>query len=134
MKYLLDTNICIFLLRGNSDVARQINDVGWNNCAISELTRAEILTGSFLCSLKGRRKKDRGLESFLSDMAIIPVSGAIDYYAEEKARLIAEGKLIPDVDLLIGCTAVVGNMVMVTDNSSHLSRVRGIVLENWVKR
>ena len=48
--------------------------------------------------------------------------------------LVKSGRMIEDFDLLIGCTAVANNMIMVTDNIKHFSRIYGIQLENWVNR
>ncbi|WP_288909981.1 PIN domain-containing protein [uncultured Bacteroides sp.] len=49
-KYLLDTNICIFLLRGKYDVDKKIDQVGLENCCISEITVAELKYGAELGS------------------------------------------------------------------------------------
>ncbi len=46
LKYLLDTNICVYLLRGNQDVVKKIESVGWDNCYISEMTVAELVYGA----------------------------------------------------------------------------------------
>jgi tRNA(fMet)-specific endonuclease VapC len=43
------------------------------------------------------------------------------------------GKNIPDFDLLIGATAVQRDMILVTNNTKHMSRIKGIKLENWVE-
>jgi len=43
MKYLLDTNICIHLFRGNYNLADKIEQIGIENCAISEITLAELV-------------------------------------------------------------------------------------------
>ena len=43
--YLLDTNICIFYLRGKYDIDQQIDKVGWENCCISEITMLELKMG-----------------------------------------------------------------------------------------
>ena len=47
-KYLLDTNICIFLLRGKYNVNKKIDTVGLDNCYISEITVAELKYGAEL--------------------------------------------------------------------------------------
>jgi tRNA(fMet)-specific endonuclease VapC len=57
----------------------------------------------------------------------------LDFYAEEKARLMKSGNLIDDFDLLIGSTAVVHEMTMVTNNETHFERIKGIKIKNWVK-
>lgn len=55
-------------------------------------------------------------------------------YGKEKARLKKSGQLISDFDLLIGCTAVANDLIMVTENESELNRIKGIKIENWVNR
>ena len=46
MRYLLDTNICVYFLRGNKRIADHIKNVGWENCYVSEITVAELLYGA----------------------------------------------------------------------------------------
>lgn len=55
-------------------------------------------------------------------------------FADTKALLRQQGKLIDDFDLLIGTTALKDNMTLVTDNVKHLARIPGLHIENWVKR
>jgi len=133
MKYLLDTNIVVFLLRGREEIARKIEKAGFENCFISEITKAELLAGYYKSILKGSASNPRLLD-FLDEISVVPVSAAIDTYSYELARLQLDGKSIDDFDLLIACSAVAGNYTLVTDNISHLARVKGVVIENWVKR
>ena len=72
------------------------------------------------------------VERFLSSVNIVPFSDAILLYAEERYRLRMLGQSIEDFDLLIGCTAVSENLIMVTNNAKHYSRIMGIRIENWV--
>lgn len=133
MKYLLDTCTVIFLLRGRTDVADAIDRVGMENCAISEITKAELLVEYYKAVLKGRTPDSKFFD-FLDTIAIIPISQAIDTYSRELARMQCEGDTIDDFDLLIASTAVAHGLVLVTDNTSHLSRVHGVVCENWITR
>lgn len=133
MKYLLDTNIVIFLLRGRKEVAQAIDKVGLENCAISEMTKAELLVGYHKALLTGHHPSDK-IFDFLDAIAVLPVSGAIDVYAGELARMQLAGSIIDDFDLLIASTAIAAGMILVTDNTSHLSRVHGVKCENWVVR
>jgi predicted nucleic acid-binding protein len=54
-----------------------------------------------------------------------------DEYARIKARLRKLGVLIDDFDILIGATAIVDNLVLVTNNEQHFNRIDGLMLENW---
>ena len=74
------------------------------------------------------------IEKLESLVNVIPISSAIDEYGKQKDMLAKSGRMIEDFDLLIGCTAVANNMIMVTDNIKHFSRIYGIQLENWVNR
>lgn len=134
-QYLLDTNICIFLLRGQYDVDKKIDEVGLENCHISEITMAELKYGAELGRKKGIKQRAQGLDSFLSSIQILPISNAIDLYASEKARLrLAGTPADDDFDLLISCTAIVNDLIMVTENIKDFKNFSNIKLENWIKR
>ena len=134
-QYLLDTNICIFLLRGQYDVDKKIDEVGLENCHISEITMAELKYGAELGRKKGIKRRAQGLDSFLSSIQILPISNAIDLYASEKARLrLAGTPADDDFDLLIGCTAIANDLIMVTENIKDFKNFSNIKLENWIKR
>lgn len=134
-QYLLDTNICVFLLRGQYDVDKKIDEVGLENCHISEITMAELKYGAKLGRKKGIKQRAQGLDSFLSSIQILPISNAIDLYASEKARLrLAGTPADDDFDLLIGCTAIVNDLIMVTENIKDFKNFSNIKLENWIKR
>lgn len=133
MKYLLDTNICVHFLRGRYSILDHIEDKGRSNCFISEVTKAELLVGVHRSLAKGVDHREQ-VERFLGAFKILPISDAVEYYAEEAARLQMAGTPIEDFDLLIGCTAVSNGLVMVSDNTEHLSRISGIRLENWIDR
>lgn len=130
-KYLLDSNICIYILRNKKNMRERLKNVGWSNCYISEMTVAELLYGAECSNAVEENKKE--VLSFCSDMKVIPVGIALAEYAIQKARLRKEGTLIDDLDLFIGCTAVKSNCIMVTENVKHLNRIEHIQIENWVK-
>ena len=73
------------------------------------------------------------VETFIPKFFILPIYSSLDIYAKEKARLKKLGLMIDDFDILIGASAVVNEMTMVTNNSNHLSRLKNIVLEDWTK-
>jgi tRNA(fMet)-specific endonuclease VapC len=130
-KYLLDTNICIFYLRGRYDLKTKIEKIGYSNCFISEITLAELKYGAHNSNLPGKNLKV--VNEFQKEFQIIPIFGAIDIYSKEKARLRKSGILIDDFDLLIGSIAVANDLIIVTNNRSHFERIKGIVIEDWAK-
>ena len=134
-KYLLDTNICIFLLRGKYDVDKKIDSVGLENCCISEITVAELKYGAELGRRKGLKDRRQSLERFLSSICVLPITGALDLFATEKVRLRLAGTPVEDIfDLLIGCSAIVHGMIMVTENIRDFKNLSKIRLENWINR
>lgn len=129
MKYLLDTNICAYFFNGQFNLKKKISEVGFENCAVSEITIAELKYG---IAKSTKKEKNRNvLESFQAQIEIIPIFPALDIYATEKARLKTKGKIIDDFDLLIGTTAVFNNFTLVTRNVSDFDRLEGIVIEDW---
>lgn len=132
MKYLLDSNICIHFFRGNFGVLDKLKEVGIENCMISEVTLAELVFGAEKSN--NPEKNHKLIEKFVSQLTILPIFEAIPYYGKEKVRLQKAGNMISDFDLLIGCTALGNNLIMVTENTKEFERIDKIRLENWVKR
>lgn len=134
-KYLLDTNICIFLLRGKYDVDKKIDSVGLENCYISEITVAELKYGAELGRRSGLEDRQQSLDKFLASIHVLPITGALDLFASEKVRLRLAGTPADDnFDLLIGCSAIAHNMIMVTENLKDFKNLLKIRLENWIER
>ena len=132
-RYMLDTNICAFWLRDKYDVKYRVNEVGMENCYISEITVAELKFGKEYGKLKGGPKyKDQKLDEFFNDINVLPIAPVFDLYGVEKARLRMAGTPTSDYDLLIGCTAVAEDMVMVTQNVKDFKNIKGIKIENWI--
>jgi len=132
MKYLLDTNICIHFFRGDYNLIEKIENVGLENCAISEITLAELVFGAE--NSKYPKKNLQLINTLSEHVAILPILDAIREYGKQKVRLRRKGKMISDFDLLIGTTALVNDLIMVTENLKEFTRIENIELENWVKR
>ena len=130
-KYLLDTNICIFYIKGQFGLDKKIAQIGEENCFISEMTVAEMKYG--IENSKTIEIMRPIVEAFISKFIVIPIYSSLDIYAKEKTRLRKNGLLIDDFDILIGSTSIFHNMVMVTNNVSHLERLENIVIEDWTK-
>ena len=70
--YLLDTNICVFYLRGRFDIDKKIDAVKWENCYISEITMLELKMGAELSLQKDGIDRSEQLNRFFSDINILP--------------------------------------------------------------
>ena len=128
--YLLDTDIVVFFLRNKKGIAEHLTRLNSKELYVSEVTVAELEYGN-QCS--GRYAENSELVNrFLSKVNIIPFSVSIRRYASERYRLRSNGTPIADFDLLIGCAAVEKDLVMVTNNVAHFSKIEGINIENWV--
>ena len=131
-KYLLDTDISVFYLRGKHNINRKMKEIiGYDNCFISEITLAELKYGAELSE-----KADENLRSvneFADKIGILPIFNSLDLYAKEKARLKKAGNMIDDFDLLIGCSAIKNGLILVTNNENHFERIENIRIENWIK-
>lgn len=129
MKYLLDTCICVDLLRRRQETALKLNHVGWDNCYISEITIAELLYGAE-CSMHPKANTYI-IEKLCTSFHIVTISDSIREFVRQKAYLRKKGQIIEDSDLWIASLAVHNNMVMVTHNVKHLGRLEGVIIENW---
>jgi tRNA(fMet)-specific endonuclease VapC len=132
MKYLLDTNICIHFFRGKYNLIEKLESIGLNNCAISEITLAELVFGAE--NSLNPQKNHNIIEQFSNQVTILPIYDAIRTYGVEKVRLRKSGTMISDFDLLIGSTAVEKDLIMVTENTNEFERISNIKLENWINR
>ena len=133
-KHLLDTNICVHFLKGEFNLQSKIDEVGFENCFISELTIAELLFGvenSFESKREQNRQNLNNLQLSFG-IRIIHINSCFELYAKEKARLKKEGTPIGEFDLIIGCTAITSQMIVTTRNIKHLGKIAGIELENWI--
>ena len=118
--------------RGKYEVFDKFNEVGIENCAISEITLAELVFGAEKSN--NPKKNHQLIESFIYQLTLLPIFEAIPIYGKEKVRLQNLGKMISDFDLLIGCTAIENDLIMVTENIKEFERIKGIKIENWVVR
>ncbi len=130
-QYLLDTNICIYLLKDLFGLAEKIETIGASNFFLSEITIAELKFGAENSDFPERNtKKINQLQQLFT---VIPIFNSLDIYAKEKARLKRTGRILDDFDLLIGATAIYNNLTLVTRNVSHFDRLNEIEIENWTK-
>lgn len=131
MDYLLDTNICIYFLKGRYGLVEKIERIGFENLFISEVTVAELKYGVEKSATPDKNRPV--INELIVKFKQLPIYGALDVYAKEKARLIKAGNTVDDLDLLIGATAIENRMVLVTNNEKHFDRFQNIKLENWTK-
>lgn len=130
-QYLLDTNICIYLFKGQFDLAEKIDSVGIAKCFLSEITIAELKYGA--ANSQFPEKNNKKIEQLQQNFIVIPIFNSLDIYAREKARLKKIGNILDDFDLLIGATAISNDLTLITRNVSDFDRLEGIQIRDWTK-
>ncbi len=128
MKYILDTTVCVALIRGNKNVLNTILEKGEKNCLVSEMTIAELYYGA---SKSGRPSQFQDVQYILDAFETVPVFSSLRTYGDIKSQLEASGMRIDEFDLLIGATALTNSMVLVTHNTKHFQRIPNLKLEDW---
>ena len=134
MKYMLDTNILIYLLKNKpQSVARRVNALEEDaQLVMSFFTYAELLKGA-----ERSTRKDKVLVDLKNLTRQIPViyrinSALCEYYAIHFTCLKEAGTPIGANDLWIACHALAENAVLVTHNTSEFSRLQGLQVDDWV--
>ena len=130
-KYLLDTDICIFFLKGRYGLVEKIDAVGKENCFISEITIAELLFGAE--NSQNHVKHIKEVEFFEKEFKILPINSSLRTYAKEKVRLRKNGTPVAEFDLLIAASALSNGLIAVTRNVSHFSKIQNLRIENWTQ-
>ncbi len=129
-KYLLDTSICIELLRGNETVRRYCIE---NNgmCCISEITAIELYYGAYNAPQKYQKQELSKAELLVETYETIGIKNIAKAFCMEKVRMQKNRNLIEDFDLLIGILARENNLIVVTHNMKHFCRIENLMIEDW---
>ena len=130
-QYLLDTDVCIELIKHNECVLDKVEIVGADHCFVTEITIAELFYGA---AKSGRPEQFNDVEYILQSFDLKPLLPSLRLYGENKAILEDKGQMIGEFDLLIGSCAVHNNLVMVTSNLKHFDYIPNITLEDWAQK
>ncbi len=133
MKYLLDTNICVYLLNGNTVIEKKVAKLGISLISVCNSVLAELYFGAYN-SQKVAENLQR-IERFKECLSILSDSEeSAMLFGRIKAELKRKGTLIEDFDILIASTAMANRCVLVTNNDKHFSRIEGLQTENWLEQ
>lgn len=132
MRYLLDTNICIYLIKQKPlQVMEKFRAYSVGEIGVSSITVSELWYGV----AKSRRQKAnaQALEQFLLPLTVPAFDNrAAEAYGEIRAALEKKGRPIGAMDMLIAAHALSLGMVLVTNNEREFLRVPELMVENWV--
>ncbi len=130
MRYLLDTNTCIDVLRRREPVLSHIRSISRDDCAVSTVTTFELLVGAEKSADPiGEKAKIGEFVRTLTELAFDPF--AASQAAQVRAQLETRGLAIGPYDILLAGHALAANLTFVTDNVGEFSRVPGLAVENW---
>ncbi len=132
MKYLLDTNICIYIIKKNpSKVIEKFRRLKPGSVAISSITVSELYYGVY----KSSRQNENmiALQEFLQPLEVLDFCSedALEY-GKIRTQLEEKGKLVGAMDLLIASIAKRNNLILVTNNTKEFTRIPELICENWI--
>ena len=136
MKYLLDTNICIYIINEKSEkLLRKFEQYPVYEFGISSITHAELQYGIEKSKNKTKNTNQDALDEFLLPLTILPFHGKklVTCYGEIRASLESKGKTIGPLDMLIAAHALSLDLTIISNNIKEFSRIPNLKCENWIR-
>ena len=132
-RFLLDTNICIYIRRRRPpEILRRFRRLEVGEAAISVVTFGELIYGAE--KSEQRDAAMRQLEELASLLPVLPLPvDAGRSYGALRAELETDGRVIGNNDLWIAAHAKVAKLILVTNNEREFQRVPGLKIQNWAK-
>jgi tRNA(fMet)-specific endonuclease VapC len=131
MTYLLDTNICIFMMKKMAGVVERFRSAQSGGIAISSITLAELEFG--VSNSKAYERNRNALLAFSTLVEILPFDiPASAEYGKIRAALEKAGTPIGTLDTLIAAHAKSLNLTLVTNNTREFQRVDGLSIVDWL--
>lgn len=133
MKYILDTNICIYIINKKpAKVLRKFERYPVYEFGISSITHAELQYG--VEKSENKNTNQAALDEFLLPLTILPFQGKrlVSRYGEIRTALESKGQTIGPLDMLIAAHAMSLDLTIISNNIKEFSRVPNLKCENWV--
>lgn len=127
--YLLDTDVCIALIKGQHGIQERIRDIDPMDIKISDITLAELYFGAYK---SGREKHFDDVRKIYALFESYPIQH-LRKYGELRWMLEQKGMKIGDMDMFIAATALEEDLILVTGNTDHFYRIPDLKIENWIK-
>lgn len=131
MKYMLDTNICIYVIANRSlAVVQKFRQMQDHEISVSVIVAAELAYG--VAKSQWHERNRATLDVFLSSLTVDAMTDAVMWrYADLRCQLERSGTPIGENDLWIAAHALASDAVLVTNNRREFDRVPGLRVENW---
>jgi tRNA(fMet)-specific endonuclease VapC len=134
LHYLLDTDMCIYLLNGHPRVKARVAQVGVAALAVAIPTVGELYFGAYNSGrVEANIARVRAFLSPPGPQVLLMDEPAAEQFGRLKANLRREGRLIGDIDLFIAGVALRHGLTVVTNNTGHFERIPELPLENWLE-
>ena len=133
MKYLLDTNICVYLIRRRpAQLLQKFANYAVSEIGVSAITAAELQYGVERSARPGQNRQ--ALQQFLLPLTILDFDySAAEAYGGVRATLEVAGTPIDALDTLIVAQALSQHLILVTNNTQEFVRVPGLTVEDWTQ-
>jgi tRNA(fMet)-specific endonuclease VapC len=132
MKFLLDTDTCIYAMKQNDAILARLLATAREEVTISVITEAELRTGA--AKSMSPAKTLQVIENFLDPMTILDfTSDDAIAYAAVRAKLERAGTPIGPLDTLIAAQAIARKLTLVSNNEREFRRIAGLTVENWLR-
>jgi len=130
--YLLDTNICIYIINKNPrSMVEKIKQYDPSEIKLSSISLAELEYG--IAKSKHKEKNRTALIDFVSAFDIIPFTDEdAEIFGIIRADLEKRGQIIGPYDMQIAAQAISRRLILVTNNTAEFSRISKLKLDNWV--
>ncbi|WP_321777894.1 PIN domain-containing protein [Sulfurimonas sp.] len=127
-KYLIDSDILIYFLKGKKEVVERLSQIPIDNLYISRINYTELIYGAYNSSKITKNLKI--IEPFLDSFKVLEFTKISSLlFAKEKARLKKNGNIIADMDLIIASIAIENDCTLISNNIKHFERVQNLELE-----
>lgn len=133
LRYLLDTNICIYIRQKRPpNIQSRFAKLSAGEAAISVITHGELAYGA--AKSGDTKAANTALARFVSLVPVLsPPESAGDLYGTVRSHLAQRGQLIGPNDLWIAAHALSAGLTLVTNNEREFRRVPDLKIENWAK-
>ncbi|NUN96953.1 MAG: PIN domain-containing protein [Candidatus Omnitrophica bacterium] len=130
---MIDTDILVFILRGNKSVLATLKEKEPFPKAISMISYGELLHGAE--KSENPRKNTANVRQLIEAFPVIGITRCVmETYASLKADLSRKGQVLDDFDLIIAASALMLDYCLVTNNVKRFGRIPDLRLENWARR
>jgi len=133
MRYLIDTNISIYIMnQRDQSLIQRFKKIPVGEICISSITLSELSYGVYKSSSVTKNKQR--LKEFLMLFQILSFNNkSAEIYGQIRSQLEKKGQTIGSFDMLIASHAISEDLVLVTNNDKEFKRIKNLKIENWLK-